>query len=469
MKNVLGKIACFTVILFLVFSFAACRKSSKISEDGTITLQFWSIFPRGDEFHPWILEKIDQFREQYPHVVIEHTGISFWDYFTKINTSQTDPNGPDVFFQTVTDNAARAKGGISLDISSYFKPGELTPDDFHESDRNALMFNNGVYGIPFATDGRVMFFNKDIVNELINTDDEQWRNTKVGRKPGTSITGKPGDLLDSDNDVRAPRTFDELAAYSELLTIRNADRRITRLGFDVNIGNNSIMNFIWAHGGRCFDEQQKPVIDTDPGVRKAFEVWHELARVHNVQDVNSFVGSTAGVSDTDNLFWQRAVAIMIATNEVPWKNEKMSPENRIRLGAAPIPYLENNRANFSGGFSVEIANRLRKDDPRVKQAAYDFVKFLMSDQVQQEVLTVINFMPGKSGIYSELMMNTADPAKLVVIEEMNYRRQFDFIPNAPLWWGPVMENLTKYVSGASDLDKALNDAQRGIERIQRTN
>lgn len=469
MKNVFKKITGIAVILCLCIPLLACRASTRISRDGVITLRYWSIYPQGDVNNAWIQSKIAQFQAGNPNVKIEHTGISFWDYFTKINTSQTDPNGPDIFFQTITDNTARAAGGISLDISGYFKPGELTTDDFSEMDKKAVSYKGGVYGVPYATDGRVLYYNKDIVNDLRNTTNEQWRDTKSGKKPGTAISGKPSDLIDATGNVRAPKTYDELAAYSELLTLRNTDKRIIRLGFDVSIGNNSIMNLIFSHGGQCFDAAQKPIVDSDPGVRKAFEVWYELARVHNIQDVNAFVGSTAGTSDTVNLFWQKAVGIMIATNEIPWQNDKMSVENRINLGAAPIPYTGNNHYNFSGGFSLEISNRLKKEDPRVIQAAYDFVKFMMSDEVQREVLTETSNMPGKTSIYQELIGEFDDLAKKTVIEEMNYRRPFDFVPNASQWWGPIMENLTKYVSGTFDIDRALSEAQKGIERIQRTN
>ena len=465
------KVAVIMICICLVFSFSSCRgrAAPKIDADGNITLQFWSIYPVGDPNNPWMMGNIRRFMDQNPTVTIEHTGISFWDYFTKINTAQTDPNGPDIFFHTITDNNARAMGGVSMDISGFFREGVLTPYDFSEMDRAALTFRGGIFGVPYATDGRVLYYNIDIVNELLNTTDEQWRNTRVGRKQGTTIFGRPDDLLNENGNVRAPRTFDELAAYSELLTVRAPNGNITRLGFDLGIGNNSIMNLVWTHGGSFFDENQNPIVDTNPGVRKGFEVWHELARVHPIRDINAFVGGTAGVADTVNLFFQGAVALMIATNEVPWQNARLTPENRVNMGAAPIPFIGNYRYNFSGGFSLEISNRLVREDPRVAQAAFDFVEFMMSEEIQREVLFVTNNMPGRVSIYEELIREIDDPVKRIVIEEMNFRRPFDFVPGIPQWWGPVFEHLTRFVSGRSDLDRALSDAQRGIERIRRTN
>ena len=469
MKNMVRTLLAAVLTASLILAFGSCRRSSnKIAPDGTVTLQYWSIYPLGDTHTPWMLSKIAQFEENNPHIKIEHTGISFWDYFTKINVSINDPNGPDVFFHTVTDNAARASGGLLLDLSPYFSPDVLSPGDFSDMDREALSYRDGIYGVPVITDGRVLYYNKDILNELIISTDQQWRETRVGQKAGTTIFGKPADLLDANGDVRAPVTWDEMAAYSELLTIRNAARRITRLGFDLGIGNNTIMNIIWTHGGRVFDDNQRPVVNTDPGVRTGYEIWYELARIHPIQDVNAFVSSTAGTADTMNLFWQQAVGMMIATNEVPWQNLMMSPENRVNLGAATIPYINGNRYNFSGGFSLEITSRLRREDPRVAQAAYDFLAFLMSDEVQRELLIECGSMPGKLSIYEELTAALDDPAKKVVIEEMAFRRPFDYVPSAPQWWGPIFESLIRYVQGSWDLERSLNEAQTGIERIQRT-
>jgi ABC-type glycerol-3-phosphate transport system substrate-binding protein len=160
---------------------------------------------------------------------------------------------------------------------------------------------------------------------------------------------------------------------------------------------------------------------------------------------------------------------MIATNEIPWQNDKLEAADRINLGAAPIPYEGGNRTNFSGGFSLEISNRLKKDDPRVVQAAYDFIAYMMSDTVQREVLTSTSNMPGKSSVYQSLIDSIDVPVKRTVIEEMRYSRPFNFVFDAPNWWGPVMDNLTKYVSGQQTIDKALEAAQKGILQLKATN
>jgi hypothetical protein len=56
MKRVLIKAGGLLAALCLLASFAACNKASgKIDKDGKITLQFWSIYPKGDNIHPWVM------------------------------------------------------------------------------------------------------------------------------------------------------------------------------------------------------------------------------------------------------------------------------------------------------------------------------------------------------------------------------------------------------------------------------
>ncbi len=173
-------------------------------------------------------------------------------------------------------------------------------DFFYEEDVKPMTYEGNVYGVPYALDNRVLYYNIDIVNQLKDTTDADWTGTKVGQKADTTITGKPVDLIDADGNVRAPETYDELLAYQKMLTVMESGK-ITQLGFDVNIGNCKIENVVFANGGEFFDADGNPIVTTDPGVRKGFEIWHELTHTLSSAKVNAFE-DTAG-DNTTNLFW----------------------------------------------------------------------------------------------------------------------------------------------------------------------
>lgn len=448
---------------------AGCGGSSHIGKDGTITLSFWSIYPEGDANYEWTLSLIERFETENPTIKINYTGISFWDYFTKITTAMTDSSGPDVYLQTIKDCGDRARGGVSMDLSGYLDE-EIDKDCFYREDLSPMEYEDGLYGLPYALDNRVMYYNIDLMNALKDTTDADWTGTKAGKKADTTITGKPADLVGEDGNVRAPETFDELMAYTELLTLTDDSGKITQLGFDVNVGNCMFVNFVWALGGEFFDENEKPIVSSDPGVKEGFETWYEIAKVNSTAKVNAFI-DTAASDTTENLFWSKKVALMISTNEVPWKNDKLTESNRINLGAAPVPYnnVEENHYNFTGGFSLEMTTRLLKDDKKVAEAAAKFIKYLCSEEVQKEVLKESSNMPANINVYDDLFTEITDPAKVVVLEEMAHRKPYDYIYNAPNWWGEVQNALTDYVSGKHTLEETLGIAQAAIVKLQATN
>lgn len=470
MKKFGKRFICLTLVLVMALGLlSGCGngKSDMIDADGNITLDFWSIYPEGGENYAWMLDVISRFEERNPNIKINYTGISFWDYFTKITTAMTDPTGPEIYLQTIKDTNDRARGGVSMNLTPFFDDSFNAGEEyFFIQDVEPMTYEGNVYGIPYSLDNRVLYYNIDIVNTLQDTTDADWTGTKVGKKDGTTITGKPADLVGEDGNVRAPKTWDELLAYEELLTVTE-NGKITQLGFDVNIGNFKIENVVWTHGGEYFDENGKPIVNSDPGVRKGFEVWYDLANTLPQAKVNSFVASAG--SDTTNLFWSGFVGLMVSTNEIPWQNDKLG-DQKINLGAAPIPYngQEKNRFNFTGGFSLELAQRLSKESEEVQQAAYSFIRYLASEEVQTEILTETSNLPARKSVYDALAAAADDPAKLVVFSEMDNRKPYNYIYNAPNWWGEVNTGLTEYVSDKKTLDEALEKIQKAIEQLQAT-
>ncbi|WP_312369651.1 extracellular solute-binding protein [Lachnoclostridium sp.] len=442
-------------------------KSDKIDKDGNINFNFWSIFPEGDPNYEWMLSVIDRFEERNPNININYTGISFWDYFTKITTAMTDQAGPDIYLQTIKDTGDRARGGVSMNLTPFFDDTYNTGEEFFFSqDILPMTYKENVYGVPYSLDNRVLYYNIDIVNQLKDTTDTDWTNTKVGQKTGTTITGKPSDLLDENGNVRAPQTYDELLAYQELLTVYKSGK-ITQLGFDVNIGNFKIENLVFTHGGDFFDAEDNPMVSTNEGVKKGFETWYELTHTLSQAKVNAFV-DTAG-DNTTNLFWSGLVGIIVSTNEIPWQNDALG-DSKINLGAAPVPYnnVEENRYNFSGGFSLELSNRLSKESEEVQKAAFEFVKFLTSEEIQKEVLTVTGNMPANKKVCDAFIRETEDPVKKVVFNEMDYRKPYQYIYDAPNWFGEVQNSLTDYVSDKRSLEETLERIQSAIVQLKET-
>lgn len=118
---------------------------------------------------------------------------------------------------------------------------------------------------------------------------------------------------------------------------------------------------------------------------------------------------------------------------------------------------------------MEMTTRLKKDDVQVQEAAAKFIKYLCSEEIQKEVLNESCNMPANINVYDDLFEEITDPAKRVVLSEMQYRKPYDYIADAPNWFGEVQNALTDYVSGKNTLDQTLTVAQNAILRLQTIN
>ena len=88
--------------------------------------------------------------------------------------------------------------------------------------------------------------------------------------------------------------------------------------------------------------------------------------------------------------------------------------------------------------------------------------------MQEEVLTVTCNMPANKIVYETLQANTTDPVKKVVLNEMDHRKAYDYIYDAPNWFGEVQKGLTDYVADKDDLDATLERIQKAILQLKAT-
>ena len=528
MKKILTILISLALCIGVGASFVGCNREVKIDDEGNIYLDFWTVYPTGDPGNAWIEGLIEEYEADHPNVHITHSGTSFWDYFlTALPPAMTDEHGPDVFMNTTTDNAARAEGLTVYDISDFIAADDtLDPQvDFNASERDALTSTvngeEGIFGVPWQTDGRMLYYNANYVNDMataVAADPTLWTSTTaydldlVGEAPtdlfpaDRSAANGTGGYYDwtGDNqlDARGPKTFGEMLAYAELLTVyEGGDKKkgdITRLGFNFDVGNNSILNFLYnmvdedGNPGRVFDAEGNAILyesddDYNTVMARAYELWYEFENLNGRRDdMNAFVsGATPDGGSAVNLFYNGSAAMMINTNEIPWRNEDLledtTVEGGVNLGVCAIPYSElqeenkaEQRANFSGGYSLEISNVLLNYDERVAQAAYDFVSFLMSEEVQMQIPDAVTNMPGRAGVYNSLQESAEENKeydKMMVFQEMVYRRPMDFFPDSVNWINDVADkNLTDYEAGPKN-DRAttialLRKVQADIEQRQ---
>ncbi|MWA14341.1 ABC transporter substrate-binding protein [Streptomyces sp. BA2] len=158
----------------LALLLAGCSADSDGSDDGRITLRFQSL--------AWQKESVDANKElvkewnaSHPDVKVEYVQGSWDSVHDQLLTSFEGGEAPDIIHDASDDLADFAYGGYLADLD------ELLPDrlksDIPERSWDTTTFGDGVYGVPFLQEPRVLIANAKWLKESgvrIPTPEKPW-------------------------------------------------------------------------------------------------------------------------------------------------------------------------------------------------------------------------------------------------------------------------------------------------------
>ncbi|QDY79609.1 ABC transporter substrate-binding protein [Streptomyces qinzhouensis] len=146
--------------LLLTLTTAACSTAGEDAGDGVIRLRFLSL--------AWQKESVDankalvkEWNAAHPGVRVEYVQGSWNSVHDQLLTSFEGGEAPDVIHDASDDLADFAYGGYLADLRTLL-PERLTADIPAESWRTTT-FGDGVYGVPFLQEPKVLIANRKLV------------------------------------------------------------------------------------------------------------------------------------------------------------------------------------------------------------------------------------------------------------------------------------------------------------------
>jgi ABC-type sugar transport system permease subunit/ABC-type glycerol-3-phosphate transport system substrate-binding protein len=257
---------------------------------------------------------------------------------------------PDCINQDRFSIGGWAARGAFLQLDEYIErdrnePDGVRPGDFYKACWDEVMYQGHVYAIPINTDDRALYYNEDLL-----------------RQAG---------YVDAQGNVVPPRTWEELKAYALKLTERDANGKITRIGFIPNYGNSWLYLYAWQNGGEFMSPDGKRcTLDAPANVQALQYVTDVYDALGGAEEVNGFAASfQTGELDP---FLIGKVAMVINGN---WHLEAIArykPDLHFGVVPAPVP-PGHTPITWSGGFSWAIPRGAKH-----VEAAWEFVKFMNS-------------------------------------------------------------------------------------------
>lgn len=378
-------------------------------------------------------------QSKLPNIKITETPKPFGDIWTANIAAVAAGSGmPDVIVEDRPQLVQRAADNIDLDLSQYATRDGIDGAAFWPFTWQEATVEGKPYGIPFETDVRVLYWNKQLFKE-------------VGLDP-----------------EKPPKTWDELEAYADKLDKKNDDGTYARIGFHPDIGNAGWN--VWSRtNGAALVTDGKPIVN-DPKMVETFEWIKKWYDRYGGYDAITQFRSTFGAPPND-AFMSGKVAMILDINgyssvlnfydpRIEVMNAQSTPERqRIDVGVGDAPYSASygKPASWSGGFALAIPRGSKNPD-----AAWEFIK----------CATGVDGASSWSRDTSAMAANVAaaqdpalvgDPRWQFFLNAMKYSQGTTVVPKYANWGQEIDKVREAVFKGETPVKAALDSAQQVID------
>lgn len=390
-------------------------KNEGSSEDGQVTLSFWSWLPTNDQSE----ELIEGFEKENPDIKIDYTGTEQDDFFEKLQVAMASGTGPDLYGMT-TGSMMEQYAKFSVDMKEtadeYWSGWE---DKINENAVAQCTTEEGtVAGMPLLTAGMTtLMYNKSLMDECgiekVPTTYAELKDAAAKAKEHGYVcvaAGAADDWVNSDWFVQASNEFENGAVYEA----EKGERKWT---------------------DQCF-------VDT-------MNAWQQLFTDGIFEDGALGVATYPDARD-QYFFARKAVFFMTGSWHLgptsPTNSELEGTEIQAKedvIGMEPFPSVsDSNEILGTSGIDVMIC---MNKDCKEKEAAMKFIEYLSNGEGQQYW---VNYLQGSP-----------------VSNEISYTGEVD----GELQQQSI-DNVNEYVSNAagnrklsnSELEKAIQVAMQNV-------
>lgn len=391
-----------------------------------VKLEIWDWW--GDGQYKYVIEQLcTDFNESQDKYEVVHVNYPWGDVWTKALAATAAGNPPDIIIQDIRTVTHRAEAKQATELTDLIAGEEAGfTDRFYPQLMDAMTYNGGIYGIPYVTDTRILYYDKDA-------------------------------FIEAGLDPEAPpETWDELVEYARKLDVKNEDGSYDRLGFYP--GTLEWNAWAFSADGKDYTDVDGNVTVNTPEKIKMFEgIYNDFYEYYGKKELDGFLAEFS--QGMTNPFVADKVAMWVNTPTEFTKVRDYAPDKNY--GVALLPALEEGGEHYSwgGGFSVEIPYGAKD-----VEGSWEFVKFITSKESQvywasQVYDTVANIEASQDPSLMEIpvfkMALEAMPTTVVTLDRLT----------APGASNIVLPYLDEIILGNKTPQEALDEAQAQIEQL----
>jgi multiple sugar transport system substrate-binding protein len=305
-----------------------------------VTLEFWCSDPNDT----W-QQLIDVFNEANPGIEVVYTATP------NVTTPGTNPkflaatlggNPPDVFLHDGSSYAASMYLNAFEQIDDLAEADGITSALYWDVFWTKVIWKDHLYGLPFNTDARALFWNKALFAEA-----------------GLS---------------EPPKTVAEFDAMAEQLTKGTRESGYEQIGFIPWQGNWRVTGWGWSSGANYWDPDAEQIHMNGEEIVAGLEWEGTYAQKYGVEELTAFTQAIAG--ETTDPFVTGNVAMTVTGDWELGAIERYAPD--MEYGVAPTPVPEGREfMTWSGGWVQGIPTGAKNIE-----ASWEFLKYLGGKDAQ---------------------------------------------------------------------------------------
>ena len=388
-------------------SSAASDSSDPQQPAEEVTITFWHTY--GDSEEAQFLNVVMPLWEKaHPEIKVEAVRQDSSQYHQMIVTSFGTGMSPDVARVDITNVAAYAKQGGLVALSDFADFAELSAA-YLEAPLSTNLYQGKYYGLPLDTNCKAAVVNTNVLKEL------------------------------GLNEV--PATMEEFLAAAK-------DRGTYSLNVS-GVGDWDMYPYFWLFGRTLTDEgftKATGYLDSEASIaaiNKLLELHYQ--KIFTIRDVDGSVDAWDGINSEYAMFF-----------EGPWYFGSYEDCAAKGIVAATIPTYEGRSAFVVGGEDIAVFATSKH-----QQAAYEFAKFMTSEEVQLAMLEAGQLPILKSLVGHEAV--TSNPVWSVYMKQMESAKARIPSPNNSAIQEIWSEAITSIFVEGADVAGTLHDAAARID------
>ena len=417
---------------------ATAGQGPKLNADVSGSIEMWH-FWSSPLRRTAIRRVISLCQSMLPNIKVNETPKPFGDIWTANIAAVAAGSGmPDVIVEDRPQLVQRAADQIDIDLSEYATRDGIDGSAFWPFTWKEATVDGKPYGIPFETDVRVLYWNKQAFKE-------------AGLDP-----------------EKPPKTWDDLWAYADKLDKKNDDGSYARIAFQPDFGNAGWN--LWARTNGAEFLQNGKLTVNDPKVVETMEwikKWYD--RYGGYDAVQKFRG-TFGAPPND-AFMSGKVAMIADINgyssvlnfynpRVEIKTAEGKTEQQpLDVGVGDLPYSASygKPSSTSGGFALSIPRGSPNAD-----AAWEFIKCATGPQGAASWSRDTSAMAANIAAAKDPAL-MGDPRWQFFLKAMEYSHGADVVPKYPNWNTEIDQRREAVFKGQKEAKAALDEAQQVID------